>query len=57
MPVSLQNASRGGIIRRDIRLAVVVTLILAGITALSVYCAYYCFISGTISYWMYVGLQ
>lgn len=57
MSVSLDNASRGDHFWRDIRLAVVVTLILAGITALSAYCVYICFTGGTISYWMYVGLH
>lgn len=49
------EASGGGITRPEIRLAAAVILILMVITGLSVYCTYYCFQAGTISYWMYIG--
>lgn len=49
MAVRSQQAPAGGITRSDITIAVVFGLIIFGITALSVYCTYFCFTSGTIS--------
>lgn len=55
--VRSQQAPAGGITRSDIIIAVVIGLIMIGITALSVYCTYFCFTSGTISFWMYLGMR
>jgi hypothetical protein len=57
MAVRSEQTPAGGISRSDIFLAFVVAFILLGLTALSVYCNYFCFTHGTISYWTYLGIR